>query len=457
MKKEMYSSEVTILRDTFRRLLRRHAKTNIVKLIDKTHPADLALIFRYFTESEQDTIFSSMAASENTVEFLNELDESITTRLIKNETPERLAEILQEASSNEQAYLMGIVDEKFANSVIELLQIEEQEELEEMMAYPEDSAGILMYTDVFTLHEDTKAREAIYALQDQEDAEMVFYLYTLDDDARLTGVISLRDLVTTPGDTMLKDIMSKNIQAVRPETDQEEVARIVSQYNFLAVPVVDSEEHLLGIVTVDSIVDVIREEATEDFLQLAGAGKDREILLKSSWENARVRLPWLFASWIGGILAAFIIGIFDSLLENVIALAAFIPVIIGMGGNVGTQSSTIIVRGLATGRVSFENSMKVLLKEMSVGLILGLLYGLLLGIFAIFQFIDTSPLLGLVVGLSISISMILAATIGSLVPLVLNRFEIDPAIATGPFVTTAIDIIGVTFYFLIAKSLLFVA
>ena len=457
MKKEMYSSEVTILRDTFRRLLRRHAKTNIVKLIDKTHPADLALIFRYFTESEQDTIFSSMVASENTVEFLNELDESITTRLIKNETPERLAEILQEASSNEQAYLMGIVDEKFANSVIELLQIEEQEELEEMMAYPEDSAGILMYTDVFTLHEDTKAREAIYALQDQEDAEMVFYLYTLDDDARLTGVISLRDLVTTPGDTMLKDIMSKNIQAVRPETDQEEVARIVSQYNFLAVPVVDSEEHLLGIVTVDSIVDVIREEATEDFLQLAGAGKDREILLKSSWENARVRLPWLFASWIGGILAAFIIGIFDSLLENVIALAAFIPVIIGMGGNVGTQSSTIIVRGLATGRVSFENSMKVLLKEMRVGLILGLLYGLLLGIFAIFQFIDTSPLLGLVVGLSISISMILAATIGSLVPLVLNRFEIDPAIATGPFVTTAIDIIGVTFYFLIAKSLLFVA
>ena len=457
MKKEMYSSEVTILRDTFRRLLRRHAKTNIVKLIDKTHPADLALIFRYFTDSEQDTIFSSMAASENTVEFLNELDESITTRLIKNETPERLAEILQEASSNEQAYLMGIVDEQFANSVIELLQIEEQEELEEMMAYPEDSAGILMYTDVFTLHEDTKAREAIYALQDQEDAEMVFYLYTLDDDARLTGVISLRDLVTTPGDTMLKDIMSKNIQAVRPETDQEEVARIVSQYNFLAVPVVDSEEHLLGIVTVDSIVDVIREEATEDFLQLAGAGKDREILLKSSWENARVRLPWLFASWIGGILAAFIIGVFDSLLENVIALAAFIPVIIGMGGNVGTQSSTIIVRGLATGRVSFENSMKVLLKEMRVGLILGLLYGLLLGIFAIFQFIDTSPLLGLVVGLSISISMILAATIGSLVPLVLNRFEIDPAIATGPFVTTAIDIIGVTFYFLIARSLLFVA
>ena len=454
MKKEMYSSEITVLRDTFRRLLRRHAKTNIVKLIDKTHPADLALIFRYFNDTEQDSIFSSMSASEETVEFLNELDESITTRLIENETPSRLAEILEEASSNEQAYLMGLVNDKFAASVINLLQVEEQEELEEMMGYPEDSAGILMHTDVFTLHQDTKAREAIYALQDQEEAEMVFYLYSLDDDGRLTGVISLRDLVTTPGDTMLKDIMSKNIQAVRPETDQEEVARIVSQYNFLAVPVVDSDEKLLGIVTVDNVVDVIREEATEDFLQLAGAGKDREILLKSSWENARIRLPWLFASWIGGIVAAFIIGVFDNILENAIALAAFIPVIIGMGGNVGTQSSTIIVRGLATGRVSFENSITVLFKEMRVGLILGILYGMLLGFFAIFQFIDTSPMLGVVVGLSICVSMILAATIGSLVPLVLNRFEIDPAIATGPFVTTAIDIMGVAFYFLIARSLL---
>ena len=450
----MYSSEITVLRDTFRRLLRRHAKTNIVKLIDKTHPADLALIFRYFNDTEQDSIFSSMSASEETVEFLNELDESITTRLIENETPSRLAEILEEASSNEQAYLMGLVNDKFAASVINLLQVEEQEELEEMMGYPEDSAGILMYTDVFTLHQDTKAREAIYALQDQEEAEMVFYLYSLDDDGRLTGVISLRDLVTTPGDTMLKDIMSKNIQAVRPETDQEEVARIVSQYNFLAVPVVDSDEKLLGIVTVDNVVDVIREEATEDFLQLAGAGKDREILLKSSWENARIRLPWLFASWIGGIVAAFIIGVFDNILENAIALAAFIPVIIGMGGNVGTQSSTIIVRGLATGRVSFENSITILFKEMRVGLILGILYGMLLGFFAIFQFIDTSPMLGVVVGLSICVSMILAATIGSLVPLVLNRFEIDPAIATGPFVTTAIDIMGVAFYFLIARSLL---
>jgi len=181
-----------------------------------------------------------------------------------------------------------------------------------------------------------------------------------------------------------------------------------------------------------------------------GAGKDREILLKSSWDNARMRLPWLFASWIGGILAAFIIGIFDNVLQSTIALAAFIPVIMGMGGNIGTQSSTIIVRGLATGRVGFENSVKILFKEIRVGLILGVLYGVLLGIFTLFQFLEASPMLGVVVGLSICFSMIIAATIGSLVPLILNRFDIDPAIATGPFVTTAIDILGVTLYFLIA-------
>ena len=453
MKKEMFSTEISVLRDTFRRLLRRHAKTNIIKLIEKTHPADMALIFRYFNDLEQDTIFAMMKPSEKTVEFLNELDEAITIRIVENEDPARIAAILEEASSNEQAYLMGLVEESYATSVIALFKAEEQEELEEMMAYPEDSAGILMYTDVFTLHEETRAREAIAALQDQEEAEMVFYLYAIDNEGALTGVISLRDLVTTSGDTMLKDIMTKKVHAVRPETDQEEVARIVSQYNFLAVPVIDSDEKLLGIVTVDDVVDVIREEATEDFLKMVGAGEDREILLKSSWENARIRLPWLFASWVGGILAAFIIGVFDNVLQNTIALAAFIPVIIGMGGNIGTQSSTIIVRGLATGRVGFENSAKILFKEIRVGLILGILYGILLGLFAIFRFLDISPVLGLVVGLSICASMIIAATIGSLVPLILNRFDIDHAVATGPFVTTAIDILGVTLYFLIAGTL----
>ena len=450
MRKEMFNHEINILRDTYRRLLRRQAKTNLMKLTKKTHPADLATVFRHFTDEEQFEIFSFMNENEHTAEFLSELDDSLVKELLSKEPLNRVAEIIQNAPTNDQSGILNALEEETAKSILELLKEEEQEEIAEIMGYPEDSAGSLMNTEVFTLHESITAGDAIKTLQDQEDAEMVFYLYITDDDDRLVGVISLRILTTTPSSTTLKDIMIKNVHSIRPETDQEDVARIVAQYNFLAVPVIDSDSHLLGIVTVDDVVDVIREEATEDFLQMAGAGKDREILLKSSWESAKTRLPWLFASWIGGVVAASLIGVFEHMLENIIALAAFIPVILGMGGNIATQSSTIIVRGMATGRVNIGGEIKLILKEIQVGILLGVLYGILLGVFAHIVFTDAPDNLGLVVGLSICVSMVVAATVGTIIPLILRKLDIDPAIATGPFVTTSIDILGVLFYFLIA-------
>ena len=450
MRKEMFEHEINILRDTYRRLLRRNAKVNLIKLTNKTHPADLAIVFRYFSDEEQIEIFSLMKESEHTAEFLSELDDALVNELLENESYERIAAIIEKAPTNDQSGILNILDDEKAKSIIELLNAEEQEEIAEIMGYPDDSAGALMNTEVFTLHESITASEAIKTLQDQENAEMVFYLYVTDDDDRLVGIISLRALTTTSSITTLKDIMIKNVHSIRPETDQEEVARIVAQYNFLAVPVLDSDSKLLGIVTVDDVVDVIREEATEDFLRMAGAGKDREILLKSSWENAKTRLPWLFASWIGGVIAASLIGVFENMLENIIALAAFIPVILGMGGNIATQSSTIIVRGMATGRVNLGGEIKLILKEAQVGLILGTLYGILLGLFARFIFSDAPENLGFVVGLSICASMIVAATVGTIIPLILRKLDIDPAVATGPFVTTSIDILGVLFYFLIA-------
>lgn len=454
MRKELFKHEITLLRDTFGRLLRRHAETNLIKLINKTHPADLAIVFRYFNDEEQIQVFDLMQENDHTLEFLVELDDTIIEKLLNIENPDRIVNLIQNASTNDQSYILGTLDQSQAKSVIDLLKKEEQEEIEEIMGYPEDSAGAMMATDVFTLFQDTTCGEALKTLQDQKDAEMVFYLYLTNEDDSLVGVASLRALATTPSNTFLKDIMVRRVHSVRPETDQEDVAQIVAQYNYLAVPVVDSDNRLLGIVTVDDVVDVIREEATEDFLQMAGVGKDREILLKSSWENAKVRLPWLFASWIGGVVAAYVIGSYEYMLENIIALAAFIPVIIGMGGNIGTQSSTIIVRGMATGRIEIGNELMVLVKELKVGLILGMLYGVLLGLFANLKFIDTDPNLGLVVGLSIACSMLIAVTVGSFTPLILRKLDIDPAIATGPFVTTSIDILGVLFYFAIAGILL---
>ena len=454
MKKEIFKHEIVILKNTFLRLLRRHADTNLIKLIKKTHPADLAIVFRYFDEDQQREVFSLMKNNEHTLEFLIELDDLFIANLLKHENIDQIARLIQNASTNEQSYILGALENNQAQSVIDKLKIEEKEEIEEIMAYPDDSAGVIMATDVFTLHKSTTCRDALKTLQDHKDAEMVFYIYITDDDSSLVGVASLRALATTPPNTLLKDIMVKKVHKVSPETDQEEVAQLVAQYNYLAVPVVDSDNILLGIVTVDDVVDVIREEATEDFLQMAGAGKDREILLKSSWENARIRIPWLLASWVGGIIASYVIGNFENMLENIIVLASFIPIIIGMGGNVGTQSSTIVVRGMATGRITIGNELTVILKELKVGLLLGVLYGLMLGIFAGFRFIDTNPMIGAVVGLSICSSMLIATGVGTLTPLMLRKLDIDPAIATGPFVTTSIDILGVILYFLIAGLLL---
>ena len=454
MKTELFEHEITLLRDTFRRLLRRHARTNLVKLIQKTHTADLAVIFRYFSDVEQEQVFKLMQDDESTAEFLSALDESILTNILEREQSERIAMIVREAGSNDQGNILNSLSEDKTQSVLELLRRDEQEEIEEILAYPEDSAGSLMSTDVFALHQDSTSRAALKALQDQDEAEMAFYIYVTDDDERLVGVISLRTLAITHPETLLSGIMIKSVHMVRAETDQEDVARLVAQYNYLAVPVVDGDTRLLGIVTVDDVVDVIREEATEDFLQMAGAGKDREILNKSSWDNAKARLPWLFASWLGGILAATVIGVYEDVLQSTIALAAFIPVIMGMGGNIGTQSSTIVVRGIATGRVDFGSEFKIIMKEVTVGFILGGLYGILLGLFAMFRFIDAPAYLGLVVGLSIGLSMLVAAAVGTIIPLFLRKVDIDPAIATGPFVTTSVDVVGVLLYFVIATSFL---
>ena len=449
----MVGTEVAVLLDTFRRLIRRKANANLRRLIVKTHAADIALLFRYFNEPEKSFVFTLIRESgEATGELLSELDESIISELLSPLEPADVASMLSDMGSDDMADILNLLEDEKAQAILETLQRKESEEIEELMAYADDSAGGIMSLDVFSLSESTKAMDAITAIQSSEKAEMVFYLYVTDEVSHLTGVVSLRDLVTAPASAELKGFMERDVVHVTPDTDQEEVAKLVSKYNLLAIPVVEKDRTLLGIVTVDDVVDVIREEATEDFLQMAGIGKDREILMKSTFDNVKLRLPWLFASWIGGTIAAYVIGVFEPVLQSVIALAAFIPVIIGMGGNVGTQSSTIIVRGFATGRLQLSKIGSVIWKEIRVGLILGIFYGILLGAVAMLKFIDAPPELGLVVGLAICVSMIIATSIGTLVPIVLRKLDVDPAIASGPFVTTAIDVFGILAYFLIAIS-----
>nr|MDA3786162.1 magnesium transporter [Deltaproteobacteria bacterium] len=374
---------------------------------------------------------------------------------VLNLSPLYQAVVVEDMSPDDAADFLEHLPDDFATQIRNLMGRKDREEVEDLLQYDSDTAGGRMSPDFLALDEELSVEEAIKWVQENsEELEMAFYLYiTHGDEGQLAGVRSLRELLTHKPYRQLKNIMNTNVISVTTDTDQEEVAHIVSRYNILAVPVVDSAYKMMGIITVDDIIDVIREEATEDFLQLAGAGKDREILLKSTLDNAVTRAPWLFASWIGGLLAVFLINFFQDELQQVLALAGFIPIIVGMGGNIGTQSSTIVVRGLATGRINLNELSKVVFKEVRVGVLLGTLYGIMLGGVAFFSFADSGKL-GLVVGLSVVFAMTLAATVGAFVPLVLKRLDIDAAIATGPFVATSIDILGVSAYFLIAKFFL---
>jgi len=454
VKREMIGSEGMVLLDMIRRLNRRSASGHLLKLIDKTHPADMAWVFRHLNEEERSKIFNIIAQTKVVGEFLSELDDALLIELVQELTPQYLATIIGAIPSDDAVDILEIIPEELADEIRKHMEQKDREEVEGLLQYHPETAGGLMSPDFMCLEEDLTVGEAISIIQQKsEEMEMVFYLYIKYGDGKLAGVISLRELLMNTPNRKLKDIMNSNVISVNTDTTQGEVAHVVSQYNILAVPVVDHSFNLVGIVTVDDIIDVIREEATEEFLQMAGAGKDREILLKSTLDNAMLRAPWLFASWVGGIMAMIIIGSFEDELAKVLALASFIPIVIGMGGNIATQSSTIIVRGMATGRVNMNELLKVVFKELRVGLLLGFVYGIFLGVLSFFLYRDP-VLLGVVVGLSIFIIMAMSATLGTIIPLVLKRFDFDAAIATGPFVTTAIDILGVMMYFYMAKFIL---
>jgi magnesium transporter len=454
VRKELIGNEGMVILDTVRRLNRRGAVAHLLKLLDKTHPADMAWVFRHLSPAERKDIFNIIAQTDQVGEFLSEVDLAIMLELVEDLTPKFMVAVISEMASDDVADLLEALPEELANEIRRLMEKEDREEVDELLQYHPETAGGLMSPDFMALDGELSAGDAIKKIQElSEEMEMAFYLYITHGEGQLAGVISLRELLLHPPYRLLKNIMNSNVTSVATDTNQEEVAHVISQYNFLAVPVVDSGYKLVGIVTVDDIIDVIREEATEDFLQMAGAGKDREILLKSTFDNAITRAPWLFASWIGGVLAMFIIMYFDTELQKVMVLAAFIPIVMGMGGNIATQSSTIIIRGMATGRVNMQELSKVVFKEMRVGLILGTVYGLFLGVLAFFGYAEPVNL-GLVVGLSVLFVMTMSATVGTFVPLILKRLDFDAAVATGPFVTTSIDILGVLAYFLIAKTLL---
>ncbi|MDH3881328.1 MAG: magnesium transporter [Desulfobacteraceae bacterium] len=375
---------------------------------------------------------------------------------VENSPVGEIAEILEHMPNDDLADLLGKIPDVQAKVLLDLMTKKTSEEVEELLDYDPKTAGGIMVSDFIALKEEASAKEAIETLQeDYFDTEMPFYLYVIGDFGHLKGVVSLRQLVVVPPDTNLKSIMNIEVVNVRTNTDQEQVAKIVAHYNILAVPVVDESNKLVGIVTVDDVIDIIHEEATEDILKMAGVGGSVEYIeTQTIFKSIRRRLPWLLASWFGGIIACYVVGYFEQSLNKYIYLATFMPIIMGMGGNVGTQTSASIMRGLATGRINISRIWHIIFKELTIGFFLGFFYGAMLSLFTQFKYGHELWEIGMVVGFAMICSMTVAATLASSIPLVFHRFNIDPAIATGPFVTTFTDILSVFFYFKIATLLL---
>ncbi len=441
-----------ILVESIKRLLRRGATSHLGKIVNKTHAADLSVVFRSLALAQQRKLFELIQDTEQKGILFSELDEDTFQDIVEGIANEELVDIFEAMPTDDVADLISRLPEERSKTILEKMHKDGSDEVEELLQYEDDSAGGIMVPDFVSLSEDITAREAIESLQKENlEVEMPFYLYVVDSYGKLVGVVSLRQLVVVPPHTPLKDFMTTDVFSVQTDMDQEEVAKIVARYDILAVPVVDENHSLVGIVTVDDVIDIFRKEATEDILKMAGVGEEF-VETKSIFKSTRLRLPWLFASCVGGVFAAFVIGKYEASLTQVAFLAAFIPVIMGMGGNIGTQSSTIVVRGLATGRLHVRDIWKVVGKELVIGFFLGLVYGLLIA--GVAQFRYSMEALAIAVALAVLCSMSVAALVGSLVPMAFARINIDPAVATGPFVTTAIDIISVFFYFMIATTLL---
>jgi len=449
----MHNDRTRILVDSIKRLLRRNATVHLRKIVNKTHGADLSMVFRSLSITQQLKLFIMIEDIEQQGILFSELDEGAFPALIEGIELDKIVEVLDHMPTDDVADLIGQLSKQKSDSILEMMKKEGSEEVEGLLHYDDDTAGGIMNPDFVALREETTAKEAIESLQKEHfDVEMPFYLYVVDEYGKLVGVSSLRQLVVVPPEERLKDFMSTDVFSVETSMDQEEVAKIVARYNILAVPVVDETNRLVGIVTVDDVIDIFREEATEDILKMAGVGGEEFVETQSVLRSTRIRLPWLFASCIGGMIAFFIIGHYEGSLKKLAYLAAFIPIIMNMGGNIGTQSSSIVVRGLATGRFSVRDIWSVVAKELAVGFILGVIYGLFIGLVAKFRY-DTWAL-GVSVGLAVVSSMSIAALVGSMVPMAVARINIDPAVASSPFVTTSIDIVSVFFYFEIATTLL---
>lgn len=422
--------------------------SKLTNMLLSTHPADIVDIIVNLNEDDSEYLFS-LLPTELASEVIADLDDYNRDQILEDLEDRRLTEIVDEMDSDDATDLVLDLPEEKAQKVLDGIDLQDSQEVQELLQHEEDTAGGIMALEFICVHQNSSVDEAIEQIRARaEEVEEVYNVYVIDDERKLRGILPVKQLILTGGNTRILDIIKRDIISVTEEMDQEEVAKIVKKYDLVAVPVVDEEGRLVGRITIDDILDVVDEEASEDIHKLAGITDEVEIHETSSFKMSRVRLPWLLFSFVGEIGSALVMQHFQASLEKIIIAAFFIPIIMAMGGNAGIQSSTIMVRGLALGDIGLLHAKKQILKELRVSIINGLVCGGLLfcviGLW--FTNISYSFEFGAVIGLAMFFIIINATIVGAVIPLLLKRLDVDPAIATGPFITTSNDIFGLWIY-----------
>lgn len=434
-------------------LISKRKNSEIKKIVDGFHYADLAEIIDELDESQRIYLIK-LIDSDKTSDVLTELDEDVREKILKTLSPKEIAGEIKEMDSDDAADILDELTDERKEKVISLIKDDNiTENIRELLSYDEDSAGGLMAKELISVYESWSVLTCLREIRKQaENITRVHSIYVLNRKNELIGRLSLKDLITSPSKSKIKEIYIPKVDYVNVNDSGEEVAKIMSKYDLEAIPVVDDQKQLQGRITIDDIVDFIKDEAEEDYLLAAGISNDVEAD-DSIFELTKARLPWLILGLFGGLGSVFILESYESIMStpSLRALFFYTPLIAAMAGNVGVQSSAIVVQGLANDVIK-DSLISRLFKEISLTILNGIILG---GLIILFGLIIDQPIdMSITISVSMIFVIIVAALIGTSVPIILNRFGIDPAIATGPFITTGNDIIGILLFFYIAKIIL---
>jgi magnesium transporter len=421
------------------RLLRHGAYPQLRKIIDKTLPADLSPVLPLLLEEDRKRILSLLIEAGKAARVLFELDEVDLHEILEALDDATLASICSSSAPDDAADLLDFIDEERRARILEILGATQSAKLESLMEGEEETAGSLMNTEFLALDEELTVAQAIEAIRQYPRKESFFYVYCVDADQHLVGVLSLRSLILANAAALLRELMVQSVVRTQLDSSPEEVAQLVSKYDLLSIPVVDMQNTLVGVVTVDDVLDVIQEQAEEDLMHLAGVDASERVTTPAR-ETWRTRFPWLAVNLVTAFAAASVVRYFEGTIAALPMLAAFMPIVAGMGGNAGTQTLTVFVRALALGEVDWASGLRPIYKELLVGLANGVAIGAITA--TIVGLWTGNWILAAILLMAMTVNLIIAGVAGGVVPLVLEKFGFDPAVASSIFVTTCTDVGG---------------